>query len=258
MALNAASKMNYLACVHILALLSQHFDPPRTGTSTGRSSQLPRVDVFINTVDPVVKPILYTMNRQLPCVDVSILATEYPLDRHATRPTSLTTAGRWSTIYHEALQETAKFAALWKPFCQQHRVEPRVPKSYFAAKVADGPHAGDSLRVHCHRSRGGSRQSRPTSGADLRTALGGCTNSIATEDVPCVLGHGARHALINLTEQQYQILRCSGGSLDMFMPRAPRRPHIHVPVRRRRHDGDQWVGGAHAAGLGPERAVLRT
>ncbi|TVU02981.1 hypothetical protein EJB05_51527, partial [Eragrostis curvula] len=160
MALNAASKMNYLACVHILALLSQHFDPPRTGTSTGRSSQLP-------------------------CVDVSILATEYPLDRHATRPTSLTTAGRWSTIYHEALQETAKFAALWKPFCQQHRVEPRAPKSYFAAKVAEGPHAGDSLRVHCRRSRGGSRQSRPTSGADLRTATRSCAARVGPLTCSC-------------------------------------------------------------------------
>ena len=42
-----------------------------------------------------------------------------------------------------ALLETARFAALWTPFCRKHRVEPRAPESYSAAK-ADAPYAGDA------------------------------------------------------------------------------------------------------------------
>ncbi|TVU38485.1 hypothetical protein EJB05_11857, partial [Eragrostis curvula] len=137
--LNQASKMNPIRRIPNVSLLNQHFDPPGcTDTGTGSSSQLPAVDVFINTVDPVDEPIIYTMNAVL-----SILATDYPAGRHATY---FSDDGA-SLVHYEALQETARFAALWTPFCRKHRVEPRAPESYFFAAKADGaaqPYAGDA------------------------------------------------------------------------------------------------------------------
>ncbi|CAL5086220.1 unnamed protein product [Urochloa decumbens] len=129
--LNQASKLNPIRRVPNLALLNQRFDPPGNG-----SSQLPAVDVFINTVDPVDEPVLCTMNSVL-----SILATDYPVGRHATYFSD----DGGSLVHYEALLETARFAAVWAPFCRKHRVEPRAPESYFAAKAEDaGPYAGDA------------------------------------------------------------------------------------------------------------------
>ncbi|PUZ72426.1 hypothetical protein GQ55_2G393300 [Panicum hallii var. hallii] len=132
--LNQASKVNPIRRVPKLALLNQQFDPPGGGGGGSSSSQLPGVDVFINTVDPVDEPVLCTMNSVL-----SILATDYPVDRHATYFSD----DGGSLVHYEALLETARFAALWAPFCRKHRVEPRAPESYFAA-TADGPYAGDA------------------------------------------------------------------------------------------------------------------
>jgi len=70
---------------------------------------------------------------------LSILATDYPVDRHATYFSD----DGGSLVHYEALLETARFAALWTPFCRKHRVEPRAPESYSAAK-ADAPYAGDA------------------------------------------------------------------------------------------------------------------
>jgi len=131
--LNQASKLNPIRRVPNLELLNQQFDPPRSGGG-GSSSQLPCVDVFINTVDPVDEPVLCTMTSVL-----SILATDYPVGRHATYFSD----DGGSLVHYEALLETARFAALWAPFCRKHRVEPRAPESYFAA-TADGPYAGDA------------------------------------------------------------------------------------------------------------------
>ncbi|CAL5062254.1 unnamed protein product [Urochloa decumbens] len=133
--LNQASKLNPIRRVPNLALLNQRFDPPGDGSSSS-SSQLPVVDVFINTVDPVDEPVLCTMNSVL-----SILATDYPVGRHATYFSD----DGGSLVHYEALLEAARFAAVWAPFCRKHRVEPRAPESYFAAKAEDaGPYAGDA------------------------------------------------------------------------------------------------------------------
>jgi mixed-linked glucan synthase len=94
--LNQASKLNPVKRVPDLALLQRHF----------RDAQLPGLNVFINTVDPVDEPMLYTMNSAL-----SILATDYPADLHATY---LSDDGAL-LVHYKALQETA---ALWMPFCQ--------------------------------------------------------------------------------------------------------------------------------------------
>nr|CAB3458271.1 unnamed protein product [Digitaria exilis] len=132
--LNQASKLNPIRRVPNLELLNQRFDPP--AGDGGAGEHLPAVDVFINTVDPVDEPVLCTMNSVL-----SILATDYPVDKHATYFSD----DGGSLVHYEALQETAKFAAVWAPFCRKHRVEPRAPESYFEVKPEEeAPYAGDA------------------------------------------------------------------------------------------------------------------
>uniref|UniRef100_A0A0E0I264 Uncharacterized protein n=1 Tax=Oryza nivara TaxID=4536 RepID=A0A0E0I264_ORYNI len=71
--------------------------PDLAALADRHSDELPGVDVFVTTVDPVDEPILYTVNTIL-----SILAADYPL---------------------------------WVPFYRKHCVEPRAPESYFAMKT---------------------------------------------------------------------------------------------------------------------------
>lgn len=138
--LNQVAKLKPIKRVPDLALLQQQFDLP------DGNSNLPGLDVFINTVDPINEPMIYTMNAIL-----SILAADYPVDKHACY---LSDDGG-SIIHYDGLLETAKFAALWVPFCRKHSIEPRAPESYFAVKSR--PYSGsapeDFLNDHRYMSR---------------------------------------------------------------------------------------------------------
>ena len=125
--LNQVAKLNPVKCVPNLAVLKQQFDLP-----DGKSN-LPILDVFINTVDPVNEPMIYTMNSIL-----SILAADYPVDKHACY---LSDDGG-SIIHYDGLLETAKFAASWVPFCRKHSIEPRAPESYFSVNTR--PYTGNA------------------------------------------------------------------------------------------------------------------
>lgn len=118
--LNQVAKLSPIKRVPNLAILKQQFDLP------DGNSNLPILDVFINTVDPINEPMIYTMNSIL-----SILAADYPVDKHACY---LSDDGG-SIIHYDGLLETAKFAALWIPFCRKHSIEPRAPESYFSVKT---------------------------------------------------------------------------------------------------------------------------
>uniref|UniRef100_A0ACD5U858 Uncharacterized protein n=1 Tax=Avena sativa TaxID=4498 RepID=A0ACD5U858_AVESA len=132
--LNQLPKLNPVKRVPDLAALAdQH------GSS---NTNLPGIDVFVTTVDPVDEPILYTVNTIL-----SILAADYPVDRYACY---LSDDGG-TLVHYEAMVEVAGFAALWVPFCRKHRVEPRSPENYFGMKTR--PYvgrmaAGEFVRDH--------------------------------------------------------------------------------------------------------------
>ncbi|KAM0832060.1 hypothetical protein ACQ4PT_065132 [Festuca glaucescens] len=100
---------------------------------------LPGIDVFVTTVDPVDEPILYTVNTIL-----SILATDYPVDMYACY---LSDDGG-TLVHYEAIVEVASFAVLWVPFCWKHCVEPRSPENYFGMKTQPcaGGMAGEFVR----------------------------------------------------------------------------------------------------------------
>lgn len=118
--LNQLPKVNPIKSIPDLDALRQKCDF-RDGSST-----LPGIDIFVTTANPVDEPILYTMN----CI-LSILAIDYPVDRNACYLSD--DAG--ALVSYEALVETAKFAALWVPFCRKYCVEPRAPESYFELKA---------------------------------------------------------------------------------------------------------------------------
>ncbi|TVU38482.1 hypothetical protein EJB05_11854 [Eragrostis curvula] len=125
--LNQAAKLNPVRRDPNIALLRQQYDLP------DGNSNLPWLDIFINTVDPINEPMIYTMNAIL-----SLLAVDYPVDRHATY---LSDDGG-SIIHYEGLLETARFGALWVPFCRKHSIEPRAPESYFSVK--NRPYTGNA------------------------------------------------------------------------------------------------------------------
>jgi mixed-linked glucan synthase len=118
--LNQLPKLNLIKRVPDVAAIREQYD-----NSTSTESKLPRIDVFVTTVDRVDEPILYTVNSIL-----SILATDYPVEKYAC---CLSDDGG-SLIHYEAMFEVAKIAELWVPFCQKHRIEPRAPENYFGVK----------------------------------------------------------------------------------------------------------------------------
>nr|ABZ01581.1 cellulose synthase-like CslF9 [Hordeum vulgare] len=128
--LNQITKLKPRKCVPSISVLREQLDQPDGG------SDLPLLDVFINTVDPVDEPMLYTMNSIL-----SILATDYPVQKYATYFSD----DGGSLVHYEGLLLTAEFAASWVPFCRKHCVEPRAPESYFWAKMR-GEYAGSAAK----------------------------------------------------------------------------------------------------------------
>ncbi|CAO2164404.1 unnamed protein product [Urochloa humidicola] len=92
-------------------------------------SLLPSMDVFVTTADPEKEPPLVTANTIL-----SILGADYPADKL----TCYVSDDGGAQLTREAVEEAARFAGLWVPFCRKHGVEPRNPEAYFGAGVHGG------------------------------------------------------------------------------------------------------------------------
>ncbi|KAF8396419.1 hypothetical protein HHK36_018038 [Tetracentron sinense] len=75
-----------------------------------RVPELPPVDVFVTTADPVLEPPIITVNTVL-----SLLAVDYPAHKLACYVSD--DGGSLLTFY--SLVEAAKFAKLWVPFCKK-------------------------------------------------------------------------------------------------------------------------------------------
>ena len=132
--LNQLPKLNPIKRVPDLAALADQY-------GSYDQADLPGIDLFVTTVDPVDEPIIYTVNTIL-----SILATDYPVDRYACY---LSDDGG-TLVHYEAMGEVANFAVVWVPFCRKHCVEPRSPENYFLMKTrpcVDGT-SGEFMRDH--------------------------------------------------------------------------------------------------------------
>ncbi|XP_057955970.1 cellulose synthase-like protein B4 isoform X2 [Malania oleifera] len=85
-------------------------------------TELPAVDMFVTTADPILEPPIITVNTVL-----SLMAVDYPANKLACYVSD--DGGSALTFY--ALMEASKFAKLWVPFCKRYGVLVRAPFRYF-------------------------------------------------------------------------------------------------------------------------------
>ncbi|KAI8551968.1 hypothetical protein RHMOL_Rhmol06G0228800 [Rhododendron molle] len=90
-----------------------------------RKPELPPVDMFVTTADPVLEPPILTVNTVL-----SLLALDYPADKLACYVSD--DGGSPLTFY--SLVEASKFAKLWVPFCKKYSIQVRAPFRYFSGE----------------------------------------------------------------------------------------------------------------------------
>ena len=88
---------------------------------------MPGVDIFVCTADPVLEPPLMVINTVL-----SVMAYDYPSEKLSVY---LSDDGGSDLTYY-ALLEASQFAKHWLPYCKKFGVEPRSPAAYFISRDA--------------------------------------------------------------------------------------------------------------------------
>ena len=89
-----------------------------------RVPELPRIDLFVTTADPVLEPPIITANTVL-----SLLALDYPTNKLACYVSD----DGCSPLTYYGLVEASKFAKFWVPFCKKNNIQLRTPFSYFSS-----------------------------------------------------------------------------------------------------------------------------
>ncbi|KAK4845721.1 hypothetical protein QYF36_008311 [Acer negundo] len=87
-----------------------------------RVQELPAVDMFVTTADPMLEPPIITVNTVL-----SLMAVDYPANKLACYVSD----DGCSPLNYYALVEASKFAKFWIPFCKKYNVQVRAPFKYF-------------------------------------------------------------------------------------------------------------------------------
>ncbi|KAJ7981274.1 Cellulose synthase [Quillaja saponaria] len=109
-----------------ILVISTKWSPAQSKTYPDRLLQrvpeLPSVDMFVTTADPVLEPPIITVNTVL-----SLLAVDYPANKLACYVSD----DGCSPITFYSLVEASKFAKLWVPFCKKYDVQVRAPFRYF-------------------------------------------------------------------------------------------------------------------------------
>ncbi|KAI8011382.1 Cellulose synthase-like protein H1 [Camellia lanceoleosa] len=90
-----------------------------------RKVELPPVDMFVTTADPVLEPPILTVNTVL-----SLLAVDYPADKLACYVSD----DGASPLTFYSLVEASKFAKIWVPFCKKYNVQIRAPFRFFSVE----------------------------------------------------------------------------------------------------------------------------
>jgi hypothetical protein len=88
-----------------------------------RVTELPSVDMFVTTADPVLEPPIITINTVL-----SLLAVDYPAHKLACYVSD----DGCSPLTYYSLSQALKFAWLWVPFCKKYNIQVRAPFKYFS------------------------------------------------------------------------------------------------------------------------------
>ncbi|XP_047948699.1 cellulose synthase-like protein E1 isoform X3 [Salvia hispanica] len=92
---------------------------------------LPSVDVFVCTTDPVKEPSLGVMNTV-----ISAMALDYPA--HKLHVYLSDDGG--SPVTFRAVKEAWGFAKMWIPFCRKYMVNNRCPQAYFMTEQTGDHH----------------------------------------------------------------------------------------------------------------------
>ncbi|CAA7036873.1 unnamed protein product [Microthlaspi erraticum] len=91
-----------------------------------RVHDLPSLDMFVSTADPVREPPIIVVNTVL-----SLLAVNYPPNKLACYVSD----DGCSPLTYFSLKEAFKFAKIWVPFCKKYNVGVRAPFKYFLSPV---------------------------------------------------------------------------------------------------------------------------
>ena len=91
-----------------------------------RVDELPPVDMFVTTTDPMLEPPIITVNTVL-----SLLALDYP----ANKLSCYVSDDGASRLTFYSLLEASKFAKLWVPFCKKYGIQTRAPFRYFSTEL---------------------------------------------------------------------------------------------------------------------------
>ncbi|KAL6204114.1 hypothetical protein ACLB2K_021383 [Fragaria x ananassa] len=91
-------------------------------------NELPGVDIFVCTADPIIEPPMMVMNTVL-----SVMSYDYPPEKLSVY---LSDDGGSEFTYY-AFVEAAEFAKYWIPYCKKYSVEPRSPFAYFVSIDSD-------------------------------------------------------------------------------------------------------------------------
>ncbi|KAL2331854.1 hypothetical protein Fmac_019435 [Flemingia macrophylla] len=112
-----------------IIIISTKWSPAYTITYVDRllhrvaESELPAVDLFVTTADPMLEPPILTINTVL-----SLLALDYPSHKLACYVSD----DGCSPLNFYALLEASNFAKLWVPFCKKYNIQLRAPFRYFS------------------------------------------------------------------------------------------------------------------------------
>lgn len=103
-------------------------------------NELPAVDVFVCTADPVIEPPMMVISTVL-----SVMAYDYPPEKLSVYLSD--DGGSELTFF--ALTQAAVFSKHWLPYCRNHKVEPTSPAAYFksASHPSDTKHRQDFTGV---------------------------------------------------------------------------------------------------------------
>ncbi|XP_061962469.1 cellulose synthase-like protein H1 [Populus nigra] len=91
-----------------------------------KAQDLPPVDMFVTSADPVLEPSILTVNTV-----ISLLAVDYPADKLACYVSD----DGCSPIPYYSLVEASKFAKIWVPFCKKYNIQTRAPFRYFSSEL---------------------------------------------------------------------------------------------------------------------------
>jgi cellulose synthase/poly-beta-1,6-N-acetylglucosamine synthase-like glycosyltransferase len=117
-----------------ITTMSTKWTPSHTKTFLDRlllrvsDSELPTLDLFVTTADPVLEPPIITVNTVL-----SLLALDYPANKLACYVSD----DGCSSLTFYALVEATKFAEIWIPFCKKYNVQCRAPFRYFCDETME-------------------------------------------------------------------------------------------------------------------------